>query len=287
MDATSLYSTQKLQTTTDSPIPVSTFRHPVLRHFKTQIFKHSNMKRRYFIAGMGIGVLTLAAGANSTPARFGRWVGDSKKGGVAGVHSGTKFCSRVIGVGGAGCNLLAAMRANGTFDGYGPGTELIAVDLCPDTLLHVAATNKITPSSMPIKTLPIAECGSGGRVNAGRAAALRHHDQLKGLMSGGDVVILIAGLGGGTGSGVTPILAAWSRAAGVYTVVVAVSPFDFGGSIRQSANALKSLRRKTDRVIHFSNQAVGVELGDEATLGDVFAVQEQRISAWVQGLNLG
>jgi hypothetical protein len=259
----------------------------VLRQFKTQKFEHSNMKRRYFNAGMGIGALTLAAGANPTPAAFGRWVGDPKIGGTDGGHRGTKFCCRVIGVGGAGCNLLAAMRVNGAFDGYGPGTELIAVDLCPDTLWHVVASNKTVPERASIKTLAIGECGSGGRVNAGRAAALRHHDQLNGLMSGADVVILVAGLGGGTGSGVTPILAAWSRNAGVSTVVAAVTPFDFGGSIKQSANAMDLLHRTAAQVIHFSNQAVAVELGDEATLGDVFAVQEHRISSWVQGLNLG
>ena len=151
----------------------------------------------------------------------------------------------------------------------------------------MADTNKTTPERAPINTLAIGECGSGGRANAGRAAALRHHDQLKGILTGAGVVILIAGLGGGTGSGVTPILAAWSRNAGARTVAVAVTPFDFGGSIKQSANALKSLLRNADQVIHFSNQAVGVELGDDATLIDAFAVQEQRISDWVQGLSLG
>lgn len=244
------------------------------------------MKRRNIVAAMGMGALTLAAGANSIPAAFSQWVTDPKMGGVAGGRRDTKFC-RVIGVGGAGCNLLAAMRTNGIFDGYGPSTELIAVDLCPGTLLHVEATNMTMSESTPIKTLAIAECGSGGRVNAGRAAALRYHDQLSDLLTGADVVMLIAGLGGGTGSGITPILAARSRAAGIYTVVVAVTPFHFGGSIRQSTNALNSLHSNADQVIHFSNQSVGAELGDEATLGDVFAVQEQRISSWVQGLSLG
>lgn len=127
------------------------------------------MKRRYFIAGMGIGALTLAAGANPTPAAFGRWVGDPKIGGTDGGHRATKFCCRVIGVGGAGRNLLAAMCTNGTFDAIGPGMELIAVDLCPDTLWHVDASNKTAPERAPIKTLAIGECGSGGRANIGRA----------------------------------------------------------------------------------------------------------------------
>ena len=240
------------------------------------------MKRRDIVAAMGMGVVTLATGANLTLAAPVTLPRDPKIGVTDGGHRGTKFCCRVIGVGGAACNLLADMRVNGAFDGYGPGTELIAVDLCPDTLLHVAATNMKMSESTPIKTLAIAECGSGGRVNAGRAAALRHHDQLNDLLTGADVVILVAGLGGGTGSGVTPILAAGSRVAGVYTVVVAVTPFDFGGSIRQSANVLISLRSNANQVILFSNQASAGELGDDTTLRDVFAIQQQRISSWLQ-----
>ena len=231
-----------------------------------------------------MGALTMAGAATQTPAAFGALTHDPKMGGGVGGRRGTKFCRKVIGVGGAGCNLLAAMRANGTFDGYGPDTELIAVDLCPHTLWYVDAANKTTPERAPIKTLAIAECGSGGRVNAGRAAALRNHDQLKGLLTGADVVILIAGLGSGTGSGVAPILAAWSRAAGAHTVAVVITPFVFGGSIKQSKTALDLLHRTADQVIHLSNQAVGVELGDEATLGDVFALQDQRISSWLQNL---
>lgn len=241
------------------------------------------MNRRYFMAGMGMGALSLAGATTLTPAVPVALIGDPKVGATGGGHRIAKIC-KIVGVGGAGCNLLAAMRINGTFDGYGSQTELIAVDLCPHTLRHVAATNKTTPERAPIKTMAIAECGSGGRVNAGRAAALRHCDALTGIVTGAEVVMLIAGLGSGTGSGVTPILAEWSRAAGAYTVVVVITPFDFGGSIRQSANALNSLRMNADRVIHFSNQAVGVELGDEATLGDVFAVQDQRISSWLQDL---
>jgi len=242
------------------------------------------MKRRSFLERFGVVAMGLADGSTRAMAATAALIDDPATFDMAGDRRGGSKCCKIIGVGGAGCNLLAAMRTNGTFYGFGPSTELIAVDLCSDTLLHVAATNNAMPERDPVRTLAIAECGSGGRANVGRAAALRHHDQLVGLLTGADVVMLIAGLGGGTGNGVTPILAAWSRVAGGYTVVVAVTPFDFGGSIRQSANVLISLRSNANQVIHFTNQAVGVELGGDATLGDVFAAQERRISSFLQGL---
>ncbi|MDP1998723.1 MAG: hypothetical protein Q8K22_03915 [Rhodoferax sp.] len=244
------------------------------------------MKRRIFLAGLGMGAMPHAQASDMSIAASDSLIDAIKSGSNVGCSNGAKFY-RIIGIGGAGCNLLASMRTNGIFDGYGPCTELIAVDLCPYTLWHVDAANKTTPERAPIKTMAIAEFGSGRRVNAGRAAALRNREALTGIVTGADVVMLIAGLGSGTGSGVTPILAGLSRAAGAHTVVIAVSPFDFGGSIRQSENALNSLRSNADRVIHFFNRALGDELGDDATLVDVFAVQEQRISSFVKGLRLG
>ena len=240
------------------------------------------MKRRRFLEGFGVVAMGLVDGSTRAMVATAALIDDPATFDMAGIHRGGTKCCKIIGVGGAGCNHLASMRTGGIFEGYGPRTELIVVDLCSYTLLHVTGTNNAMPERKPVRTLAIAECGSGGRVNAGRAAALRHHFQLKSNLAGADVVILMAGLGGGTGSGVTPILAAWSRAAGAYTVVIAVTPFDFGGSIRQSDNALNSLRSNADQVIHFSNQALAGELGDDATLSNVFAIQEHRISSWLQ-----
>lgn len=242
------------------------------------------MKRRRFLKGFGVVATGLADGSTCALVATAALIDDPATFDMAGIRRGGTKCCKIIGVGGAGCYLLASMRTGGIFEGYGPRTELIAVDMCPHTLLHVAATNNAMPERDPVKALAIAECGSGGRVNAGRAAALRHHVQLKGHLTGADVVILMAGLGGGTGSGVTPILAKWSRAAGAHTVVVTITPFDFCRSIRQSDNALKSLRINADQVIHFSNQALAGELGDDATLSNVFAIQEHRISSWLQDL---
>jgi hypothetical protein len=67
-----------------------------------------------------------------------------------------------------------------------------------------------------------------------------------------------------------------------------LASWDFSMVGEQSDYALKSLHKNADQVFPFSNQqALGDELGDDATLEDVFATQERRIAAWVQRLNLG
>lgn len=246
------------------------------------------MKRRYFMAGIGIGAMFLAnaSNVNRAAAAYDTLINVPVTGEKDGGHRTSKSV-RIIGVGGAGCHLLTAMRTSGVLGVNGLRTELIAVNLCPHTLWHVEAANKAMPDRVPIQVMPIAELGSDGRINAARAAALRHRESLTAAVTGVDVVILIAGLGSGTGSGVTPILAGWSRAAGTQTSVIAVTPFNIRRLGEQSDCALKSLYKNADRVVHFSNQALGDELGDDATLADVFATQERRIAAWVQGLNLG
>lgn len=246
------------------------------------------MKPRHFMAGMGIGAMSLAdaSNVNRATAAYDTLINvpptDDKNGG----HRSSKSF-KIIGVGGASCHLLTAIRTSGVLGVKGLRTELIAVDLCPHTLWHVEAANKTMHDCAPIRVIPVDKFGSDRRVNAARAAAMRHREILNEAVTGVDLVVLIAGLGSGAGSGVTPILARWSRAAGTQTIVIAVTPFDIGRLREQSDYALKSLCKNADQVVHFSNEALGDELGDDATLKDVFAIQERRIATWVQGLNLG
>lgn len=246
------------------------------------------MKRRYFMAGMGIGAMSLAnaSNVNGATVAYDTLINVPATNDNDGGHRSSKSV-RIIGVGGAGCHLLTAIRTGGELAVNGLRTELIAVDLCPHTLWQVQAANKAMPDRVPIQVMPVAEFGSDRRVNAARVAALRHSESLKEAVTRVDVVILIAGLGSGTGGGVAPMLARWSRAAGAQTIVIAVTPFKIGRLGEQSDFALKSLYKNADQVVHFSNQALSDELGDDATLAEVFATQERRIATWVQALNLG
>lgn len=226
-----------------------------------------------------MGALTMAGATTLTPAAPGTLIDGSKTGANGGSCRTAKFY-RIIGVGGAGCNLLAAMWAEGVFEGYGPRTKLIAVDTCPDSLSYVKATNEAMPERAPINTIAIAEFGSGGNVDSARDAALKHGESLKAAVTGADVVILVAGLGRGTGSGVTPILAKMAHTSGALTVVIAVTAFDFEGAhIQTSDVVINKLRRDADLVLRFSNQALGDELGDGATYDYLFEIQQQRIAA--------
>jgi cell division protein FtsZ len=139
--------------------------------------------------------------------------------------------------------------------------------------------NGTAADSLSLRTISLAPYGAGGRVNVARAAALRNIDVLKAVVSGLKTAIVVAGLGGGTGSAVAPILARLTRDAGAVTIAVVVMPFDFEGHRNGTAfTALSHLEREVDSVMPFSNQELGDAMGNGALLADIYAQQDRRIA---------
>ena len=135
--------------------------------------------------------------------------------------------------------------------------------------------HRVNPGIALIRTVQIGQFGSGGDLGIARAAALKHLDELRTLTIGAYIVILVAGLGGGTGSGVSPILAATAKDAGAQTLAVVVTPFDWEvGRYANAFDAIKALRNHCDYMVALSNQAAGDAIGDNATLEDVLKQQE-------------
>ena len=192
------------------------------------------MNRREFLIGLG------AAGAGAC---------------LPAVASPAREC-KVIGIGAAGCNLATALRASNILDRAGAVVSYVCVDLGPDSLHFVEVANEANPARPPIKTLMLAPLRAGGNVNAARAACLRHRVILAEMLAGSDMVVLLAGLGGGTGSGISPIMARLARATGAVTVAAVVTPFDFEGAARnRRADAvINRLQHEADLVMTFSNE---------------------------------
>lgn len=84
------------------------------------------------------------------------------------------------------------------------------------------------------------------------------------MLADADVVILVAGVGGGRGSGVTPIMASLASEAGALTVAAVVPPFEWEvGRNRKTDTAIKYLEREANLVVQFSNHELGETLGDD------------------------
>jgi cell division protein FtsZ len=241
------------------------------------------MDRRELLKGLGAGAASIGLG----PSAWSGSVLATPKSPVSETPHRPRT-TKIIGVGGAGCNFIHSFWLSLDPHKLTNLTEVVCVDLGKERLPSLNSINETTVRGLQLKAISLAPCGAGGRVNAARAAALRNIDVINAVVNGAGTVILVAGLGGGTGSGVLPIIARAARNAGTVTVAAVVMPFDFEGARNRTAvTALNYLEREIDLVMPFSNQDLGDNMGDGAQLADIYAQQDRRIMAWLQRTSLG
>jgi cell division protein FtsZ len=154
---------------------------------------------------------------------------------------------KVIGVGGAGGNAINRMIEEGL-----KGVEFVAVNTDIQDLSNV---------KQPALTLQVGEkltkgLGAGSDAEIGMQAALESTEQIINILEGSNMVFITAGMGGGTGTGASQVIANHSSSMGILTVAVVTKPFDFEGDIRMNvaANGITNLTESVDAVIVIPNQ---------------------------------
>src|SRR3990170_4064354 len=152
---------------------------------------------------------------------------------------------KVIGVGGGGSNAVSRIAAEKT-----AGVELVAVNTDAQALTHVDADVRIRIGDKLTKGL-----GVGGDPARGLRAAEESRDELKEAVRGAEMVFVTAGMGGGTGTGASPIVAEVARECGALTIGVVTRPFSFEGTRRmlRAEEGIAELREKVDTLIVIPN----------------------------------
>lgn len=236
------------------------------------------MDRRHFLKGFGVGIAGLSFPATASPA----WLQQSATAGQSlwsGSNGRSAGSCRVIGIGGAGCNIVRAAWLGGVLESAELKPEFICVDLGQQALRYVTAASDAAPERTPIKTVALAPLGAGGWVNGARAMALRQREALNALVAEADMVFLVAGLGGGTGSGVTPIMARFAHEGGALTMAAVVTPFAYEGvQNRKADTAIRYLKRDADLVLEFSNEDWLKCHGDDTLIVEVFTSLDRHIA---------
>jgi cell division protein FtsZ len=169
---------------------------------------------------------------------------------------------KFIGVGNAGLALLGAV-ATPEFS----GAEFMAINTDAASLATSAATVKIHLENKLLRGL-----GSGGDPERGGALAEEQFSTLKSACAGANVVCILAGLGGGAGSGISPVLAKAAREAGALVLAFVTLPFDCEGNRReaQAQAALEKLKAAADGVICLPGQKVFKLVDENTSLVDTF-----------------
>ena len=158
--------------------------------------------------------------------------------------SGTKI--KVIGVGGAGGNAVKRMIESGLTD-----IEFYTVNTDQQVLDKQHAA---TPVQIGVNTTQGLGCGANPEI--GRRAAEEDREKLQSIVSDTDIVFIIAGMGGGTGAGASPLIASLAREQGTLAVGVVTCPFNFEGQRRaeHAKRGLQELHENADSVVVVSNQ---------------------------------
>ena len=163
---------------------------------------------------------------------------------------------KVIGVGGAGCNAVNRMIESGV-----KGVEFIVANTDLQVLNNSKADTKIQ-----IGTALTDGLGAGANPDVGREAAVESKKEIEDALVGADMVFVTCGMGGGTGTGASPVIAEIAQNIGALTVAIVTKPFGFEGK-RRMENALKGLdelKKHVDTLIVIPNDRLR-EIIDKTT----------------------
>ncbi|HUV46766.1 MAG TPA: cell division protein FtsZ [Candidatus Bathyarchaeia archaeon] len=185
---------------------------------------------------------------------------------------------RVVGVGGGGGNALSSMVLNQNIK----GVEFVAVNTDAQVLLDCKASTKIQIGEKLTRGL-----GSGANPELGRQAAEESKEKIKEVLLDSDMIFLTAGMGGGTGTGASPIIAEISRELGALTVGVITKPFLFEGTRRMvvAEEGIEALKDKLDTLIIIPNQRLLDIVDKKMTLLEAFSVADSVLGQAVQGIS--
>ena len=185
---------------------------------------------------------------------------------------------RVLGVGGGGMNALNSMIATSQVR----SVDFISVNTDAQVLLLSKASTKIQIGENLTKGL-----GSGGNPEIGRQAAEESYEKIKEFIEGSDMVFITAGMGGGTGTGASAVIARAAKEIGALTVAVVTKPFAFEGTRRMVAaeDGIEELRDKVDTLIVIPNQRILDVVDRKVSLIEAFRVADSVLTQGVQGIS--
>lgn len=185
---------------------------------------------------------------------------------------------RVIGIGGAGGNAVNTMIADGQIQ----GVEFMSINTDAQALLISQSNVKVQIGENLTRGL-----GSGGDPEVGKKAAEESRDKIKEMLEGTDMIFLTAGMGGGTGTGATGIIAEVAKEVGALTVAVVTKPFQFEGTRRMVAaeEGIEELKERVDTLIVIPNQRILEVIDKKLSLLEAFRVADSVLNHGVKGIS--
>ena len=184
---------------------------------------------------------------------------------------------KVIGVGGGGNNAVNRMIDAGI-----KGVEFIAVNTDKQALQISRAGARIQIGEKITRGL-----GAGADPNVGAQSAEESKSEIAEALRGADMVFVTAGMGGGTGTGAAPTVAACAKEMGILTIGVVTKPFTFEGKKRlaQAERGIESLKGKVDTLVVIPNDKLLQVIDRKTSIIDAFRMADDVLRQGVQGIS--
>lgn len=184
---------------------------------------------------------------------------------------------KVIGIGGAGGNALNHMVSSKI-----NGVEFISVNTDTQDLHHSKADRKIHIGKNLTKGL-----GSGMNPDIGRSAAEETKAEIQEAIKGADMVFVAGGMGGGTGTGASPIVAQAAKENGILTIGVVTKPFGFEGEQRRRIAdvGVDALEKEVDALITIPNDRLLTIAGDDMSFKEAFIISDDILKQAVESIS--
>ena len=184
---------------------------------------------------------------------------------------------KVVGVGGGGNNVVNRMVLSGT-----KGVDFVAVNTDKQALDASNATFKLQIGEKLTHGK-----GAGAKPDVGRKAAEENRSQLSKALENTDMVFVTCGMGGGTGTGGSPIVADVARELGILTVGVVTKPFGFEGRRRaqQAEAGIAELKEKVDSLVIIPNERLKYATDQKITFANAFEIADDVLRQAVQSIS--
>ena len=184
---------------------------------------------------------------------------------------------KVVGVGGGGGNAVNRMISEGL-----GGVEFIAVNTDNQALMLSKAKTRVRIGDKLTRGL-----GAGGNPEIGRKAAEESSEDLLEVLRGSDMIFIACGMGGGTGTGASPIIAQIAKELGALTIGVVTRPFTFEGTRRAqlAKTGIEALKSQVDTLIVIPNDRLMQMADKRSTLQQAFSLADDVLRQGIQGIS--
>jgi cell division protein FtsZ len=184
---------------------------------------------------------------------------------------------KVLGIGGAGGNAINDMISS----------QMVGVDFIAANTDAQALERSLAPVKIQLGPGVTRGLGAGGDPEVGRKAAEEEGERLKQVIQGADMVFIAAGMGGGTGTGASPVVADLSRELGSLTVAVVSKPFEFEGKMKRrlAETGIEELRKVVDTIITIPNDRLFSLSSKNSRIKDVFGMANEVLGFAVRGIS--